>query len=165
MCVWNKTNAGMGSFYRSKHELCFILKHGLTAHRNNVELGRHGRSRSNVWDYAGANSFRKGRMKDLHDHPTVKPAEMIADAIRDASAHGDIILDPFSGSGTIIIAAEMTGRRARAIEIDPHYADVTLRRFEAFTGKRAVLQATGETFEAVAEKRAAEVCAKEKNRG
>jgi DNA modification methylase len=156
LCVWSKTNAGMGSLYRSKHELCLVLKHGSAPHRNNVELGKHGRSRSNVWTYAGANTFRAGRDEDLADHPTVKPALMIADAIRDVTRRGDLVLDPFAGSGTILIAAEMTGRRARAVEIDPLYADTAIRRFEAFTGKPAILAETGEIFEAVAERRDAE---------
>lgn len=155
LCVWVKTNAGMGSLYRSKHELCSIFKRGDTPHRNNVELGKHGRSRSNVWTYAGVNTFRAGRGEDLADHPTVKPAQMIADAIRDVTKRGDVVLDPFAGSGTILIAAEMTGRKARGIEIDPVYADVAIRRFEAFTGKPAILAETGETFEVVAERRRA----------
>lgn len=161
LCVWAKTNAGMGSLYRSKHELCLIFKAGDAPHRNNVELGRHGRSRSNVWTYAGVNTFRAGRNEDLADHPTVKPALMIADAIRDVTKRGDLVLDPFAGSGTILLAAEMTGRRARAIEIDPVYADVALRRFMAFTGQQAVLAETGETFEEVTMRRAAEQLAAE----
>ncbi len=152
-----KTNAGMGSLYRSMHELCLIFKQGAAPHRNNVELGKHGRSRSNVWTYAGANSFRAGRDEDLADRSTVKPAQMIADAIRDVTKRGDVVLDPFVGSGTILIAAEMTGLKARGIEIDPAYADVAIRRFEAFTGKPAILAATGESFEAVAEGRMAEL--------
>lgn len=155
LCIWVKTNAGMGSLYRSKHELCLIFKRGDAPHRNNVELGKHGRSRSNVWTYAGVNTFRAGRGEDLADHPTVKPVQMIADAIRDVTKRGDVVLDPFAGSGTILIAAEMTGRKARGIEIDPVYADVAIRRFEAFTGKPAILGETGETFEAVAERRRA----------
>lgn len=153
LCVWNKTNAGMGSFYRSQHELCFIFKHGDAAHRNNVELGKHGRSRSNVWTYAGVNTFRRDRDEELNAHPTVKPVAMIADAIRDASKIGDIILDPFCGSGTIIIACEMTGRRARAVEYEPRYADGAINRYQTFTGKHAILEATGEPFELVQERR------------
>jgi DNA modification methylase len=120
ICVWNKTNAGMGSFYRSKHELIFIWKSGRSSHVNNFELGQHGRSRSNVWDYAGVNSFKRGRMDELAMHPTVKPVGLVADAIRDCSRRGGLILDPFAGSGTIVIAAERTGRKARVIEIDRH---------------------------------------------
>src|SRR5579862_7998738 len=115
LCVWNKTNGGMGSLYRSKHELVLVLRGGEGPHRNNVELGKHGRSRTNVWDYAGVNTFRSGRDAELVMHPTVKPVAMIADAIRDVTKRGDLVLDPFGGSGTILIAAEKTGRRARAI--------------------------------------------------
>jgi DNA modification methylase len=153
LCVWNKTNGGMGSFYRSKHELIFVWKSGTAPHLNNFELGQHGRNRTNVWDYAGVNSFRSERMDELQMHPTVKPAGMIADAIRDCSKRGDLVLDPFCGSGTILIAAERTGRRARALEIDPVYVDVAIRRWEALTGKSATL-ATGETFEEITEQRA-----------
>jgi DNA modification methylase len=153
LCVWNKTNGGMGSLYRSKHELVLVLGRGGDPHRNNVELGKHGRSRTNVWDYAGLNTFRSGRDAELAMHPTVKPVAMIADAIRDVTTRGDLVLDPFGGSGTILIAAEKTGRRARSTEIDPHYCNVAIRRWEAFTGKSAVLSATGETFEDVAERR------------
>jgi DNA modification methylase len=156
LCVWNKTNGGMGSFYRSKHELVFVWKSGTGPHLNNFELGQHGRNRTNVWDYAGVNSFRSERMDELQMHPTVKPAGMIADAIRDCSRRGDIVLDPFCGSGTILIAAERTGRKARALEIDPVYVDVAIRRWEALTGKSATLE-TGETFEEISEQRSAEV--------
>ncbi len=153
ICVWNKSNGGMGSLYRSKHELVLVLRHGDEPHRNNVELGKHGRSRANVWDYPGVNVFRSGRAAELAMHPTVKPVALIADAIRDVTKRGDLILDPFGGSGTVLLAAEKTGRRARAIEIDCHYCDVAIRRWETFTGKAAVLAANGETFEEVAERR------------
>jgi DNA modification methylase len=153
LCVWNKSNGGMGSLYRSKHELVLVLRLGDEPHRNNVELGKHGRSRANVWDYPGVNVFRSGRAAELAMHPTVKPVALIADVIRDVTKRGDLVLDPFGGSGTVIIAAEKTGRRARAIEIDCHYCDVAIRRWETFTGKAAVLAATGETFEEVAERR------------
>ena len=155
VCVWNKSNGGLGSFYRSKHELVFVWKSGTAAHINNFELGQHGRLRTNVWDYAGVNSFRKGRMDELELHPTVKPVAMVIDALRDCSRRGSVVLDPFCGSGTILIAAERTGRRARALEIDPAYVDVAVRRWQTFAGQNAVLTATGETFEAVAERRAA----------
>jgi len=155
LCIWNKTNGGMGAFYRSKHELVFVWKSGTAPHLNNFELGQHGRNRTNVWDYAGVNSFRSERMDELQMHPTVKPAGMIADAIRDCSKRGDLVLDPFCGSGTILIAAERTGRKARALEIDPVYVDVAIRRWEALTGKSATLT-TGETFEEVAEQRTSE---------
>ena len=147
VCVWVKKNAGMGSFYRSQHEFIFIFKNGSAAHINNFELGQHGRSRSNVWNYAGVNSFKADRRDELELHPTVKPAAMVADAIKDCSRRGDIVLDPFVGSGTTIIAAERTGRCAYAMEIDPHYCDVTVRRWQTFTGKTAVLASTRETFE------------------
>ena len=155
LCVWNKTNGGMGSFYRSKHELVFVWKSGMAPHRNNFELGQHGRNRTNVWDYAGANTFRANRMDELQMHPTVKPVALISDAIRDCSKQGDIVLDPFCGSGTILIAAERTGRKARALEIDPVYVDVAIRRWEALTGKSATL-VSGETFEEITELRAVE---------
>ncbi len=124
LCVWNKTNGGMGSFYRSKHELVFVWKSGTAPHLNYFELGQHGRSRTNVWDYAGVNAFRSERMDELQMHPTVKPVGLVADAIRDCSSRGDLVLGPFCGSGTILIAAERTGRKARALEIDPAYVDV-----------------------------------------
>jgi DNA modification methylase len=147
LCIWNKDNGGMGSFYRSKHELVFVFKVGNAAHINNVELGRHGRNRTNVWDYAGVNTFRAGRLDELAMHPTVKPVEMVADAIKDASRRSDLVLDPFAGSGTTIIAAEKTGRRAYALEIDPKYVDVIIRRWQALTGKEAILEATATSFE------------------
>jgi DNA modification methylase len=154
LCVWNKTNGGMGSFYRSKHELVFVWKSGTAPHLNNFELGQHGRNRTNVWDYAGVNSFRSERMDELQMHPTVKPVALVADALTDCSRQRDIVLDPFCGSGTILIAAERTGRKARALEIDPVYVDVAIRRWEALTGKFATI-AAGDTFEEVAEQRAA----------
>lgn len=146
LCVWNKTNGGMGSLYRSKHELVFVFKAGTAPHVNNVELGRHGRYRTNVWDYAGVNTFRRGREADLADHPTVKPTALVADAIRDVSDRGGLVLDPFGGSGTTLLAAEQTGRRARLIELDPLYVDVTIRRWQERTGRAAVHAETGESF-------------------
>lgn len=146
LCVWNKTNAGMGSFYRSKHELVFVYKNGSAAPINNVELGKHGRYRTNVWEYAGASGFSNTREDDLAVHPTVKPVDMVSDTILDASHRGDIVLDPFAGSGTIILAAEKTGRKAAAIEIDPVYADVAVKRYESMTGQPARLQKTGKAF-------------------
>lgn len=153
LCVWNKTNGGMGSLYRSKHELVLIAKKGKAPHTNNVELGKHGRYRTNVWDYAGVNSFGKARMEDLTDHPTVKPVALVADAIRDVTRPGEIVLDAFMGSGTTTLAAERTKRRAYGIEIEPGYIDVAIRRWSAMTGKEAVLAETGETFAEVAEQR------------
>jgi 16S rRNA G966 N2-methylase RsmD len=138
LVVWTKTNAGMGSFYRSQHELIFVWKHGRAKHVNNVQLGRHGRNRSNVWTYAGANSFSSSRQSDLAMHPTVKPVALVADAILDCSQRGDIVLDSFGGSGTTLIACERTGRKARLIEIDPAYCDQTIRRWQKLTGGTAV---------------------------
>jgi len=129
LCVWNKSNGGMGSLYRSKHELVAVFKQGMAPHINNVELGKHGRNRTNVWDYAGINAFGADRDAALALHPTVKPVALIADAIRDASRRDGIILDPFAGSGSTIIAAQKTGRRGFGIELDPHYVDATLMRF------------------------------------
>ena len=138
LCVWSKTNAGMGSLYRSQHELIFVFKNGTAPHVNNVELGRFGRNRTNVWTYAGANSFGKQRDVDLAMHPTVKPVALVADAILDCSRRGDIVLDAFAGSGTTLIAAEKTGRRGYGIEIDPHYVDTTIRRFGKVYGLKAI---------------------------
>lgn len=154
ICVWVKSNGGMGSLYRSRHELIFVFKNGMSPHRNNVQLGKHGRYRTNVWEYAGVNSFGPNRKADLDAHPTVKPVAMIADAIRDCSKRGDIILDPFAGSGTILLAAERTGRRAAAIELDPYYVDTAVKRWQQATGKRATLLASGASFDDVAETRA-----------
>jgi DNA modification methylase len=146
LCVWNKTNGGMGSFYRSKHELVFVYKQGGAKHTNNIELGRFGRYRSNVWDYAGVNTWRRGRDQDLLDHPTVKPILLVADAIQDASHRGDVILDGFGGAGTTLMAAERIGRRARLVELDPRYVDVTIARWEKATGQSATDAATGSTY-------------------
>ena len=157
VCIWNKTNAGMGTFYRSKHEFVFVWKNGSAAHLNTFELGQYGRHRANVWDYDGVNTMRAGRMEELAMHPTVKPVAMVADAIKDCSKRGSLVLDPFCGSGTILIAAEKTGRRARAIELDPKYVDVAIRRWEQYTGKTAVLAPMGETFDELAEARLANV--------
>ena len=153
LCVWNKDNGGMGSLYRSKHELVFVFKNGSGPHINNIELGRHGRYRTNVWDYKGINSFAHGRLDDLAMHPTVKPVAMAADAILDCSRRGAIVLDCFGGSGTTLIAAEKTRRRGRVIELDPVYVDVTIRRFEKLTGKEAQHTQTGLTFAETQERR------------
>ena len=136
ICVWNKTNGGMGSLYRSKHELCFIYKSGTAPHINNIELGAHGRYRTNVWDYAGANAFGAGK-DDLKLHPTVKPVAMLRDAILDVTRRGDIVLDCFLGSGSTLIACEQTGRVCRGIELEEKYCDVTIKRFETLTGTTA----------------------------
>jgi DNA modification methylase len=149
LCVWNKTNAGMGSFYRSKHELVFVHKVGTDAHVNSFGLGDTGRYRTNVWDYAGANTIGATRSEELEMHPTVKPVALVADAIRDCSRRGNIVLDMFGGSGTTLIAAEKVGRTARLIEYDPRYCDTIVTRYEQFTGKPGVLVADGSTFEQV----------------
>ncbi len=134
LCVWNKSNAGMGSLYRSKHELVFIYRVGAAPHLNMVELGTHGRNRTNVWDYASVNSMRGSRREDLTLHPTVKPTAMVADAIQDVTRRGDLVLDLFLGSGTTLVAAERTGRRFRGLDIDPSYVDVAIERWAASTG-------------------------------
>jgi DNA modification methylase len=146
LCIWNKDNGGMGSLYRSKHELVFLFKNGTAPHINNVALGRHGRYRTNVWDYAGVNTLKRGRQAELTMHPTVKPVALVADAIKDCSNRGDIILDAFAGSGTTIIAAEETGRRGYALELDPRYVDVAVRRWQAHTGDEASETTTGFSF-------------------
>ena len=145
LCVWNKTNAGMGSLYRSKHELVFVFKVGTAPHINNVGLGKHGRNRTNVWDYAGQNILSGSKSK-LSLHPTVKPVALVADAIRDCSDRQGIILDPFGGAGTTLVAAERTGRRARLIEIGSRYVDVTVRRWQMLTGGIALNASTDEPF-------------------
>lgn len=137
LIVWAKSNAGQGAFYRSQHELIYAFKIAPGKHVNNFGLGK--RHRSNIWSYAGANVFRAGRMQDLADHPTVKPRKMIADAILDCSTRGSVVFDPFAGSGTTLVAAEMTGRRGYGIELDPKYADVIIRRVEQEVGAAALL--------------------------
>ncbi|MBL8706225.1 MAG: ParB N-terminal domain-containing protein [Rhodospirillales bacterium] len=154
LCVWVKDNGGMGSLYRSQHELVLVFKNGAGEHRNNVQLGRFGRYRTNVWSYAGVNSLRAGRMDELRLHPTVKPVALVADALLDCSKRGDLVLDAFAGSGTIFIAAEQTGRRARALELDPGYVDVAVRRWQNWTGAAARLVGSGATFDAIALERA-----------
>ena len=156
LCVWAKTNAGMGSFYRSQHELVFAFKAGSASHINNFKLGEAGRHRSNLWTYAGANTFREGRMDDLDAHPTVKPVQMVADAILDCSKRGGLIVDAFAGSGTTLLAAAQTGRVGVGIEIDPHYADLVIRRLEAETGETAVHGETLDSFAETARLRAGE---------
>ncbi|MFZ3005374.1 MAG: site-specific DNA-methyltransferase [Phenylobacterium sp.] len=150
LCVWNKTNAGMGTFYRSQHELVLVWKYGGAPHTNNFGLGDKGRYRTNVWTYAGANAFKAERLEELKLHPTVKPVALVADAIRDVTNRGQVVLDVFGGSGTTLIAAQKTGRSARLIELDPGYCDVIIRRWEKLTGKSATLEGDGRTFEAIA---------------
>jgi len=155
LVVWNKTNGGMGAFYRSKHELIFVFKRGTAAHTNSFGLGETGRYRTNVWDYAGISSISSARSEELAMHPTVKPVALIADAIRDCSRRGEIVLDGFGGSGSTLIAAEKTGRSARLIEYDPAYCDTIIRRWQTYTGKGARLEATNTTFDDIADERLA----------
>ncbi len=158
LCVWNKTSPGQGSFYRSQHELVFVFKTGDAPHINSFGLGAGGgtdglaagRNRSNVWTYPGVNSFGAGRLEQLAVHPTVKPVAMVADAMRDCSSRGGVVLDGFAGSGTLFIAAEKVGRRGFGLEIDPLYVDVAVRRWQAMTGKDAIQAVTGRTFDACA---------------
>jgi DNA modification methylase len=142
LCVWDKGTGGMGAFYRSQHELVFVMRKGKTAHRNNVELGRHGRNRSNVWNYPGANMSAEGRA-ELARHPTPKPVALVSDALLDCTARGEVVLDPFCGGGATIIAAERTGRVARAIELDPLYVDAIVRRWQDETGEAALCVTSG----------------------
>jgi DNA modification methylase len=155
LCVWVKTNGGMGSLYRSRHELVFVFRHGREAHRNNVQLGRFGRNRTNVWNYPGANSFKQnGRKSDLELHPTVKPIAMVADAILDSTNLDDVVLDPFLGSGTTLLAAQRTSRRCYGVELDPLYVDTTIMRWEHLTQQQARLS-SGQSFADVKGERSA----------
>lgn len=153
ICVWVKPNGGMGTFYRSRHEMVCVFKVGKAPHINTFELGQHGRSRSNVWEYAGLSGFKSGRDEELSMHPTVKPVRMIADAMLDCSKPQSIVLDPFLGSGSTLIAGEMVGRRVFGLELDPIYVDVAVRRWQAFTGRDAVLESTNQTFDEVQKQR------------
>lgn len=156
LAVWVKRAGAMGSFYRSQHELVFIAKKGKASHTNNVQLGKFGRNRTNCWHYAGVNSFGAGRDELLATHPTCKNVSMLADAIRDASGRGEIVLDGFLGSGSTLIAAERTGRVCYGIELDPLYVDAIVRRWEKATGRSALLESTGESFAEVTARRASE---------
>jgi DNA modification methylase len=156
LIIWVKDNGGMGTFYRSRHELIFAFKNGTAPHINNFELGQHGRYRTNVWEYRGVNAFGSDRMGQLTLHPTTKPVRMLADAIKDVTARNGIVLDVFGGSGSTLIAAHKTGRRARIAELDPIYVDRILRRWQAYANDDAVLKATGESFEQVVRRRQAE---------
>jgi DNA modification methylase len=158
LCVWSKTNAGMGSLYRSQHELIFVFKKGTAPHVNNIELGRFGRNRTNLWNYPGVNSFGKDRDSELGMHPTVKPVALAADAILDCSKRGGITLDAFAGSGTSLIAAEKTGRRGYGIEIDPYYVDTVIRRFDEQYGLNAVHVDSKLDFQNLRSKRSQEKC-------
>jgi DNA modification methylase len=153
VCIWNKRNAGMGAFYRSKYEMIFVFKKGSTPHINTFGLGGEGRHRSNIWDYAGVSGISKMGRDELAMHPTVKPVAMIVDALKDVSGRGAIVLDNFGGSGSTLIAAEKCGRRARLIEYDPRYCDTIIRRWQRYTGKSAILADAGTTFEEVEEER------------
>jgi len=153
LCVWSKSNGGMGSFYRSQHELVFVFKVGTAPHVNTIELGRSGRYRTNVWTYPGVNTFRRGRLDELVMHPTVKPVALVVDAIKDCTRRGEIVLDPFAGSGTTIIAAEKSRRRARVVEIDALYADVSIRRWQKMTGNDAIHESSEKTFAQITEER------------
>jgi DNA modification methylase len=152
LCVWDKGTGGMGSLYRSQHELVFIFKSGTARHRNNIQLGQYGRYRTNVWSYPGGNSFgremEEGNLNALH--PTVKPVALVADALLDASARGDIVLDPFLGSGTTVIAAERAGRVCYALELDPHYVDTAIRRWQNWTGHQARHATSSNLFDEIA---------------
>lgn len=161
LIVWNKSNAGQGSFYRSQHELIAVFRVEGKQHRSNVELGRFGRNRSNVWSYPGVNTFGRDRLEPLAMHPTVKPVAMVADALLDCTGRGDLVLDPFGGSGTLILAAEKVGRRAYALEIDPRYVDVAIARWQAETTLEATLEGDGRSFDAVAAARGDEADAGE----
>lgn len=136
ICVWNKMTGGMGSFYRSQHEFCFVYQNGNDSYKNNIQLGKNGRNRTNVWDYPGMNVSTKQAKKLRKLHPTVKPTAMLMDILLDASEYGDIVLDCFGGSGSTLIAAQQCGRRARLIEISPHYCDVIIARWEKLTGQK-----------------------------
>lgn len=158
LIVWKKTNGGMGTFYRSQHELIFAYKVGKAPHINTFGLGETGRYRTNVWEYPGVNSFGSGQ-KDLEMHPTVKPVALVADAIKDVTRRGDIVLDGFGGSGTTLIASERAGRVARLVELDPLYCDVICRRFASLTGIDPVLEGSGEKFDEVEQRRVSNVAA------
>ena len=153
LAVWVKSNGGMGSLLRSQHELVFIAKHGKASHINNVQLGRFRRYRTNVWRHPGVNTFGRGRMEQLNAHPTPKPIPLVADAIRDVSNRGQIVLDSFMGSGTTILAAARTGRIAYGMDIDPGYVDVSIMRWQSMTGQEAVLESTGKTFAEISSER------------
>lgn len=155
LCVWSKTIAGMGRFYRSKHELVFVFKVGTAPHTTTVGLGDTGRYRTDIWDYAGVDRTKKKHAEEPAVHRTVKPVALVVDAIKDCSKRGETVLDPFAGSGTTLIAAQMSGRSARAIESDPVNCDAIVRRFERVTGKQAKLLATGDRFETTSKERAA----------
>jgi DNA modification methylase len=146
LCIWDKMNGGMGSMWRSRHEPCFVFKKGKEPHINNIQLGKHGRYRTNIWEHRGLSSFGKGRTEALHDHPTQKPVNLLAEAIKDCTRRGDIILDNFVGSGSTLLAAEKTGRIGYGVELEPKFVDVCVTRWQKMTGRAAVLDGTEMTF-------------------
>jgi DNA modification methylase len=146
ICVWCKTQPGMGTFYRSQHELCFVWKCGRAPHINNFELGQHGRLRTNVWSYSAADLAGPTRAEGLKLHPTIKPVALFQDAMLDCSHRGGLVLDPFCGSGTVLIAAERARRKARAMELEPAFVDLTIRRWQSYTGEKAVHCESGLSF-------------------
>jgi DNA modification methylase len=149
LCVWVKSNGGLGSLYRSRHELVFVFKNGKGAHLNNVQLGRFGRNRTNVWSHPGVSNFvRQGTKRALEYHPTVKPILLVSDAVLDSTARNDIVLDPFLGSGTTLLSAQRTERRCYGIELDPLYVDTAIERWQRMTGDQAT-NTRGETFDQV----------------
>jgi hypothetical protein len=151
--VWNKVNAGQGSFYRSQYELIGVFRVGAASHQNNIELGRHGRNRTNMWTYPGFTGFGPGRDEALATHPTIKPVALVADAIRDCTSKGDLVLDPFLGAGTTVLAAEKVGRMCYGLEYEAAYVDAGVRRWQAYTGRDAVLDGDGRTFDEIAAER------------
>lgn len=159
--VWVKSNGGQGSFYRSQYELIVVARVGDKAHLNNIELGRHGRNRSNVWHFAGVNSFRKGRLDELSMHPTVKPVALMVEALKDCTKRGDAVLDLFGGSGSTLIACERVGRQGQLLEIEPRYVDVTIRRWQKFTGKDAIHAVSKKTFDELERAASQEMAVKE----
>jgi DNA modification methylase len=146
LIIWSKSNAGLGSLYRSQHEILPLFKKGNNPHVNNINLGRGGSWRSNVWVYAGASTIGSDARRGIKQHPTVKPVEMLKDALIDLTLQGEIVIDPFLGSGSTLIAAHKSGRICRGVELDALYIDVAIRRFEAETGDTVRLVSTGETF-------------------
>jgi DNA modification methylase len=156
LCVWSKDNGGMGSFYRSQHEMFVVFKSGKGAHRNNIQLGKYGRNRTNLWNYPGANTLSRSGSEGnlLAMHPTVKPVALVADAILDCSARGEIVLDGFLGAGSTLLAAERVGRICCGVEIESRYVDLAIRRWQQMTGEKAYLEATGEAFDDLADKEA-----------
>ena len=149
ICVWVKTNPGMGSLYRSQHELVFVARRPGAGHQNNVELGKHGRNRTNVWSYSGATGGAKDADDDFHVHPTVKPIRLVMDALLDVTGPGDLVLDPFLGSGTTLLASERTRRRCIGVEIEPTYVDLAIRRWQEMSGGQAVHAESGVTFDSM----------------